>query len=149
MQMKRFKTKLSCILCTVLIVAMALFTTACSDDTNANAVSTETAVTMTDGVVLGEGATAFNFTVVDKDGKEITCEIHTNKTTVGDALLELGLIAGEEGPYGLYVKTVNGLTVDYDKDGKYWAFYENGEYGSSGVDTTDIVAGASYAFKVE
>ncbi|MBR3761898.1 MAG: DUF4430 domain-containing protein [Lachnospiraceae bacterium] len=149
MKMKRFKTKLSCILCTVLIVAMALFTTACSDDTNANAVSTETAVIMTEGVVLGEGATAFHFTVVDKDGKEITCEIHTDKTTVGDALLELGLIAGDEGPYGLYVKTVNGLTVDYDKDGKYWSFYVNGEYGSAGVDTTEIVAGASYAFKVE
>lgn len=149
MKMKRFKTKLSCILCTVLIVAMALFTTACSDDTNANAVSTETAVIMTEGAVLGEGATAFHFTVVDKDGKEITCEIHTDKTTVGDALLELGLIAGDEGPYGLYVKTVNGLTVDYDKDGKYWSFYVNGEYGSAGVDTTEIVAGASYAFKVE
>ena len=149
MKMKRFKTKLSCILCTVLIVAMALFTTACSDDTNANAVSMETAVIMTEGAVLGEGATAFHFTVVDKDGKEITCEIHTDKTTVGDALLELGLIAGDEGPYGLYVKTVNGLTVDYDKDGKYWSFYVNGEYGSAGVDTTEIVAGASYAFKVE
>ena len=149
MKMKRFKTKLSCILCTVLIVAMALFTTACSDDTNANAVSTETAVIMTEGAVLGEGATAFHFTVVDKDGKEITCEIHTDKTTVGDALLELGLISGDEGPYGLYVKTVNGLTVDYDKDGKYWSFYVNGEYGSAGVDMTEIVAGASYAFKVE
>lgn len=149
MQMKSFNKKLSCILCTVLIVAMALITTACSDDTNANAVSTESTVTMTDGAVLGEGATAFHFTVVDKDGKEITCEIHTDKTMVGDALLELGLIAGDEGQYGLYVKTVNGLTVDYDKDGKYWAFYENGEYGSAGVDTTKITAGASYAFKVE
>lgn len=149
MKMKRFKTKLSCILCTVLIVAMALFTTACSDDTNANAVSTKTAVIMTEGAVLGEGATAFHFTVVDKDGKEITCEIQTDKTTVGDALLELGLIAGDEGQYGLYVKSVNGLTVDYDKDGKYWSFYVNGEYGSAGVDTTEIVAGASYAFKVE
>lgn len=149
MQMKFFNQKLSCILCTVLIVAMALFTTACSDDTNANAVSTESTVTMTEGAVLGEGATAFHFTVADKDGKEVTCEIHTDKTTVGDALLELGLIAGEEGPYGLYVKTVNGITVDYDKDGKYWAFYENGEYGSAGVDTTKIAAGANYAFKVE
>lgn len=147
MQMKRIKKALSCILCTVLIVAMALFTTACNG--NANTTTTETAVTMTEGATLGEGATKFNFTVVDKEGKAITCEINTDKTTVGEALLELGLIAGEEGQYGLYVKTVNGITVDYDKDGKYWAFYVNGEYGSAGVDTTEIVAGATYAFKVE
>ena len=59
------------------------------------------------------------------------------------------MIAGEDGDYGLYVKTVNGETVDYDKDGKYWAFYINGEYGMTGVDATDIVEGDSYAFKAE
>ena len=62
--------------------------------------------------------------------------------------MELGLIAGDDSEYGLYVKTVNGVTLDYDKDGKYWAFYINGEYASTGVDSTDITAGAEYAFKV-
>ena len=76
-------------------------------------------------------------------------DIATDKTTVGDALLELGLIAGEEGAYGLYVKQVNGITADYDVDQTYWAFYVNGEYGMTGVDATDIEAGATYSFKVE
>jgi len=98
---------------------------------------------------LGEGKTQFNFTVVDKDGKETAFDIHTDKTTVGDALLELGLIAGEEGAYGLYVKQVNGITADYDVDQTYWAFYVNGEYGMTGVDVTNIEAGATYSFKVE
>ena len=83
------------------------------------------------------------------ENRETAFQIHTDKETVGDALLELGLIAGEEGAYGLYVKTVNGLTVDYDTDGKYWAFYTNGEYAVSGVDTTTIEAGITYSFKVE
>ena len=56
---------------------------------------------------------------------------------------------GEDGQYGLYVKTVNGITADYDVDGTYWAFYINGEYAMSGVDVTDIAAGSTYAFKVE
>ena len=99
--------------------------------------------------VLGEGKTQFNFTVVDKDGKETAFEIHTDKATVGEALLELGLIEGEEGAYGLYVKKVNGITADYDVDQTYWAFYVNGEYGMTGVDVTNIEAGATYSFKVE
>ena len=49
----------------------------------------------------------------------------------------------------IYVKTVNGVTLDYDKDGKYWAFYVNGEYAQTGVDSTDITAGAEYSFKAE
>ena len=98
---------------------------------------------------MGEGQTVFPFTVVDVDGKEMAYEIHTDKTTVGDALLELGLIAGEDGPYGLYVKTVAGITLDFEADGRYWAFYINGEYATTGVSSTPIEAGVSYAFKVE
>ena len=68
---------------------------------------------------------------------------------MGDALLELGLIEGEEGAYGLYVKKVNGITADYDTDQTYWAFYINGEMAMTGVDATDVEAGATYSFKVE
>ena len=63
--------------------------------------------------------------------------------------MSLGLIAGEDSEYGLYVKTVNGVTVDYDQDGKYWAFYVDGEYAATGVDSTDITTGATYTFKAE
>ena len=87
--------------------------------------------------------------MVDKEGNETPFEIHTDKETVGDALAELGLIDGEEGDYGLYVKTVNGITADYDKDGVYWAFYVNDEYAPSGVDSTVITEGNHYSFKVE
>ena len=69
--------------------------------------------------------------------------------SVGAALQELELIDGEEGQYGLYVTTVNGITVDYDKDGMYWAFYVNDEYAQTGVDATEIKEGDSYALKAE
>ena len=68
---------------------------------------------------------------------------------MGEALLEQKLIAGEESAYGLYVKTVCGITADYDVDGTYWAFYIDDTYATSGVDTTDVVEGSTYTLKVE
>ncbi len=103
----------------------------------------------TETTVLGEGATKFAFTVTDAEGTVTTYQINTDKKTVGEALMELELIVEEEGAYGLYVKTVDGITVDYNKDGKYWAFYVDGEYALSGADTTEITEGATYSFKVE
>lgn len=99
--------------------------------------------------IVGEGAVQFAFTVVDKDGNETAFEIHTDKEIVGEALLDLELIAGDDGAYGLYVKTVNGITADYDTDQTCWAFYVDGEYATSGVDTTPIEEGKTYTFKVE
>ena len=43
------------------------------------------------------------------------------------------------------VDTVNGIKYDYNTDGAYWAFYVNGEYAMSGVDSTDIVDGTTYS----
>ena len=137
--------------CLALIVAMALFTTGCNGKTDSGDSSSAGAEANVQaaGGVLGEGNTKFTFTVVDKEGNETEFEIHTDKGTVGEALSELGLIAGEESEYGLYVKTVNGITADYDADGVYWAFYINGEYAPTGVDSTVITDGETYSFKVE
>lgn len=154
MKMKRNKKFSSFILCMVLIVAMALSTTGCngnSDNGTPSAAQTEEtgSNTRTETTVLGEGSTSFAFTVVDQDGNETQFEIHTDKEIVGDALTELELISGDESEYGLYVKTVNGITADYDADGVYWAFYINGEYAATGVDSTPVTEGESYSFKVE
>lgn len=142
MQMKQFKNKLfASVLCMVLIVAMALSMTACTNNTS-------------DSGNAGQEQTqpvskSFTFEVVDKDGNLYTFDITTDKATVGEALLEEGLIKGEDGQYGLYVTEVNGIVADYNVDQTYWAFYVDGTYASSGVDTTDVVDGSTYSFKVE
>ena len=161
MNKTRITRWLSFILCVALIAAIALTTIGCDTaeqpETPAtggltsggteNGTATETPDANAP-TVKGEGVTVFYFNVVDKDGAVTKFEIHTDKTIVGDALMELGLIEGEEGAYGLYVKVVNGITADYDVDGTYWAFYVGDEYGMTGVDLTEIEAGATYAFKV-
>ena len=142
MNKMNLKTFLSLFLCAVLIAAMALFASGCGDKTAPSGAALS-------GGDLGEGATEFTFLAADLEGNETTFHIHTDKTLVGEALQELGLIEGEEGDFGLYVKTVNGLTLDYDKDGAYWAFYIDGEYAMSGVDVTEIVPGTTYEMRAE
>ena len=148
MHTKRHIRSFAALLCIVLIAAAVLCVSGCS--ANNTTVSTTTAAAAgTEATSIGEGSTTFPFTIIDADGNETAFLVSTNETIVGTALLALELIEGEEGPYGLYVKTVNGITVDYDKDGKYWAFYENGEYGMNGVDMTEIKPDTVYTFKVE
>lgn len=102
-----------------------------------------------EAIEVGEGATAFTFEVVEADGNTTVFTVNTDKKTVGEALLDNALVEGEDSEYGLYVKNVNGITADYDVDQTYWAFYVDGEYAMTGVDTTDVVAGSTYSFKVE
>ena len=92
---------------------------------------------------IGEGAKTVQVEVKAGD-KSVTFTVHTDKETLGDALLEHNLIAGEEGAYGLYVKLVNGIEADYDKDGTYWALYKNGEMMMVGVDGAVITDGEYY-----
>ena len=92
---------------------------------------------------FGNGATTLVVEVAAED-QSVTFTVKTDKETVGEALMEHGLIDGEEGAYGLYVKVVNGITADYDVDKSYWSFYIDGEYAMSGVDTTEITEGTIY-----
>lgn len=120
-----------------------------SADSGVNSDDSADAGRQSDGGILGEGSTKFEFAAVDAQGGKTQWEIHTDKNTVGEALQELGLIDGDESEFGLYVKTVNGITLDYDKDGMYWAFYINDEYAQSGVDATEIQEGDIYSLKAE
>jgi len=141
------KKRISVALLSVMIVlSMAVQMMGCSK--NEKKVQPEE-TSVEEVLTLGKGEKEFSFSVIDKDGNVTGFMIHTDKAVVGDALMELGLIEGDEGDYGLYVKKVNGITADYDKDGTYWAFYIDGEYAMTGVDNTEITAGASYTFKVE
>lgn len=101
------------------------------------------------GATIGEGEKSFTVEVVDIEGNTVKFTVQTDEKTVGEALQKLGVIEGEEGDYGLYIKVVNGITADFDKDGTYWAFYVDGEYAMTGADMTDVVNGTVYTFRVE
>ncbi|MBQ9977051.1 MAG: DUF4430 domain-containing protein [Clostridia bacterium] len=139
-----FKKILSFSLALALVATMALFSAACKSEeakTDTNAVVST--------VEVGEGGTSFVLEVTDKQGVKTCFNVKTDKTTVGEALLEEEIIAGEQGAYGLYIKTVNGVTCDFDADGYYWAFYVNGEYAMTGVDSTNIEQGQTYGLTAQ
>lgn len=92
---------------------------------------------------LGEGDTTL-VVEVKADDRQITFTIHTDKTTVGEAMQEHGLLEGEDSEYGLFIKKVNGIVADYDLDQTYWGFYIDGEYAMTGVDSTNIEEGVTY-----
>ena len=129
------KKLLSLFLCVVLIAATALMATACWDKQTADDENEE--------------PKSFTFIVVEENGKETSFSVTSKKKMVGAALLSEGLIEGDDGAYGLYVKKVNGILAEYETTGTYWAFYVNGEYAFTGVDKTEVVDGATYSFKVE
>jgi hypothetical protein len=146
MTMKKHNAKnlLALVLAFVLIAAAAL--TGCS-----GAPTETTAPTAPDGAVteLGEGSKTFELTIEDKEGVIHSYRIHTDEEMVGFALIKHELIEGEQGQYGMYIKSVLGQTLDYETDGMYWAFYVNGEYALTGVDQTPIQADTAYLLKAE
>ena len=98
---------------------------------------------------MGEGAANFELTIVDKDGVTHLYRVHTNVGMMGEALTEVDLIDGEQGPYGMYIKSVLGQVLDYETDGMYWSFYVNGEYAQTGVDQIPVEHDGKYMLKAE
>lgn len=84
--------------------------------------------------------------IVGKDNKEEVFQHDTDAQFLRQALEEIeGIkIEGEESATGLYVKTINGVTADYNVDKSYWAFYVNDEYCQSGVDTQKVTDGDTF-----
>ena len=78
------------------------------------------------------------------DGADtVTKTIQTDAEYLRGALEEEDLIAGEESQYGLFVKTVNGITVDNAKQ-QWWCFTKGGEDLFTGVDDTPIADGDAF-----
>ena len=145
--MKNIKTILALIL--ALLMTLCLFSckkeeaeTPATGDAAAESGASEVTglwanATYLEDTTFGEGAKTVTVKVIVED-KTVTFTIKSDAEMLGDALLEHGLIAGEESAYGLYVKVVNGITADYNVDQSYWAFYVNDEYCNYGVDSQPV-----------
>lgn len=99
--------------------------------------------TYTEDTAFGNGEKTVIVKVV-ADDNSVDFVLKTDKETLGEALLQHELISGEKGPYGLYVKTVNGILADYDENKSYWSLSKNGEYMQTGVSDTKIADGEIY-----
>ena len=149
--MKRIFALLLAVLC-----ALSLMLTACTQDEKENPDLSGTADTVTEeatGADVSDEAVSSDeaqkkitrtVDVVDADGNTQTFTLATDADNLGDALLHEGLVEGEQGAYGLYIKSVNGIRADYDLDKAYWALYSNGEMLMTGASETAIADGQHY-----
>lgn len=90
-----------------------------------------------------EGMKTITVTVVHGNGESKAFTYTTDKTYVGDLLVEEGLISGTQAEYGLFVETVDGETIA-DSNAYYWAFYEGDTQPNYGVDTAPLQDGMTY-----
>ena len=92
-----------------------------------------------------EGMKSFTFTVVDAEGGETVHKLKSDAEMLGEALLAEELIAGETGEFGIYVKTVGGITAD-EANQEWWCLTKGGESVMTGADQTPLEDGAAYEF---
>ncbi len=81
--------------------------------------------------------------VKTQDGTETEHKISTDKKMLGAALTEAGLIVLDQDGY---IVTVNGITLNWDNDQAYWAFFINDQYADHGVNDEVISPDAIYTF---
>ena len=152
MRKNNLKKSMISVLMMALVAAMAVIGTACAkkeavvenasevvaevvSETVSEVASEVVAGTEDAPAVIGEGDVDFTLEVVYADGK---ADYFTVK-----------IVEGEDSDYGLYIKTVNGVTADYDADQSWWGFYINDEMASVGVSDTTVEEGAKYSLKYE
>lgn len=92
-----------------------------------------------------EGAKAIEVVVIHADKSEKNFQYETDEEYLGDLLQSEGLIRGEQGAYGLYVKEVDGEVADYATNGAYWALFKGEEYATQGIDTTVLEDGDQFS----
>lgn len=90
------------------------------------------------------GDKTITVTVVHKDGSEKEFRCRTDEEYLGPVLLEEEIVAGEIGPYGLYIEYADGERAVYEQDNAWWGLYQNGESCVTGADQVVIQDGDSF-----
>ena len=144
MKRQNLFVRISLILTLLLLVAAVMVGCGEKDETTVAGTGVSDAVEK-----IGEGQYTFMFAAVMADGSIKSYEVSTDEETLGDALLKLDLIGGEESQYGLTVYTVCGEEHDFNKSASYWALYVDGEYGMVGVDSINCKDVKNVEFRVE
>lgn len=104
--------------------------------------------TYTEDTTMGEGSKKVDVYVTAAD-KSVKLTVKTDEEKLGAALLALGIIEGDMGEFGIYIKVVNGMTADYDVDASWWGFNKvlpdgTRETMMTGVDGVTISDGEAY-----
>ena len=78
--------------------------------------------------------------VTHKGGEERVFTLETGEAYLGAVLTAEGVVEDNQGPYGLYMLTVDGETVDEGAQ-EWWKLTKGGEMVNSSADSTPIADG--------
>ena len=93
------------------------------------------------------GSKNYTVTVVHKDGTVKDFAYRTDAEYLAEALLEEGLVSGEDSQYGLTIITVDGEAAVWATDNAYWAIWIGEEMAMTGASEIPVYDGS--AFKLE
>ena len=89
------------------------------------------------------GSKTVMISVTHGDGTVKDSTLCTDAATLREAMDELGILEGEDGPYGIFVTAVDGEAVDAAAE-EWWCFTKGGEMLMTGLDDTVIADGEQY-----
>lgn len=90
-----------------------------------------------------KGGKSVTVEVVHKDGGSKSFSYQTDREYLGEVLADEKLVEGEEGPYGLFIKTVDGETAD-DANQEWWCLTKEGGQVNTSADQAPIADGDKY-----
>lgn len=82
-------------------------------------------------------------TVVHKSGDTKAFTYETEKEFLGEVLTDAKLVEGEDGPYGMFITTVDKETVD-EGNQEWWCLTKGGAQVNTSADQTPIADGDAY-----
>ncbi len=90
-----------------------------------------------------EGSKNITVEVIHRDTSLNTFTYSTDREYLGEVLKDEGLVSGEEGPYGMFIKSVDGETAD-ESNQEWWCITKNNEKLGTSADQTPIADGEKY-----
>ncbi len=120
----------------LLLASMLLLSTACAPTPDTEALWED--ALYDSYTTLGEGANTVCVTVSAGE-RSVTLVLRTDKTNLGEAMYELGLVNDP-----VFFDTCNGMTVDYDTYHAYWEFRVNGSIAMHGIGDAPVPSTDTY-----
>ncbi len=97
-----------------------------------------------------EGGKNVTVVIVYEDGTEKKMEYATDLEFLSELLLEKEMVTGYSSEeYGFTIESVDGITLDWSKDGAYWALYEGDEYATTSAAGIVLTDGGIYKLVYE
>ncbi len=128
-------------ICLLLVLGLLTCLTGCKKPEDPESIWSKAVYTQDQELGTGEKTVEVEVCVEDHS---VTFTLHSDAETLGQALLENGLIEAEESEYGLFIQSVNGILADYDKDQSFWSFTKDGEMMMVGVDGEKLADDGKY-----